>query len=285
MSETLAVLLDRLAQDRSLDDPQRLRERIQTLDRLEHFRDFLPDAPSTAPLRERLDTTVARLESVNDRLYAQLRANIRNGDTRDLREWMTPAESATDAVRGEAYDHLDALLGGVLQLSEPGGEVAPPRPEMVFYQPTPARHIVDLVGRLGLSERDELIDLGSGLGHVPLLASLLTPARCVGVELEPAYVASARRCAEDLRLAKVSFVQADARDADLSKATVFYLYTPFTGSVMARMLELIHAQAQQREIRIGSLGPCTQVLAGQPWLRGDNAPLYPDRVALFRPIA
>ncbi|MGO1068544.1 hypothetical protein [Lysobacter sp. CA199] len=283
MSEALSRLLDRLGQDPDLERSERLRDRIQALDRLERLGDYLPDTPSSERLREHLAETATRLDAANERLYRDLRAQIRLGDFSGVRAWLSADGAA--AAQGEAYDHLDALLGGVLQLSEPDGEVAPPRPEMVFYQPTPARHIVDLIGRLALRQADVLIDLGSGLGHVPLLVGLCTPARCIGVELEPAYVASARRSADDLGLRKVSFVQGDARAADLSQATVFYLYTPFTGGVMAQMLERIRAQARSRDIRVCSLGPCTQVLARQSWLRSGETALRGDRIAVFQTIA
>ncbi|MGO4780788.1 hypothetical protein AB4084_35450, partial [Lysobacter sp. 2RAB21] len=79
------------------------------------------------------------------------------------------------------------------------------------------------------------------------------------------------------------FIQADARAADLSQATVFYLYTPFTGGVLGEMLERIREQAQRRDIRLCSLGPCTQVLAAQHWLRAIDAELHSDRIAVFVP--
>ena len=45
-------------------------------------------------------------------------------------------------------------------------------PEMVAYQPTPARHAFDMIGRAGLREGDVLFDLGAGLGHVSMLAAI-----------------------------------------------------------------------------------------------------------------
>src|SRR6185312_2094526 len=93
---------------------------------------------------------------------------------------------------GDAYDWRDELVAGVLPFGEPG-EASPLPPEMVFYQPTPARHVFDLLDRLALDADDVLVDLGSGLGHVPLLTAICTPARGIGIEIEPVYVAPARK--------------------------------------------------------------------------------------------
>lgn len=286
MSQALADLLEQLRGDSTLDRPERLRERADALDRLERLAWYLPepaDATQTASLRAQVAAQQARLEAADRDLYAHLRASIRRGDgARALRAWM-PATHADDAsgARGEGYDHLDQLLSGVLQLPEPDGEIAALAPELVFYQPTPTRHIFDLIARVRPGADDVLIDLGSGLGHVPLLVGACTSARCIGVELEPAYLAGARASAEALGLSRVDFVHADARVADLSAATVFYLYTPFNGAVLDRVLERIRIEAGQRELRVCGLGPCSERLAALPWLRLLDADWSRDRVAVF----
>lgn len=279
-------LLDQLERDGALERPERLRERVDAVDRLDRLSYYLDESAQAAALRERVRAIEARLEAANESLYQDLREAIGRGDGASrLREWMPGVAQAADANRGgaegEGYDYLDVLLGGVLQLREPDEEPAELAAELVFYQPTPARHIFDLIARLDLSEGDVLLDLGSGLGHVPLLVGACTAARCIGVELEPVYAASARSAAEALGLSKVSFVQADARVADLSQATVFYLYTPFTGGVLDQMLTHIRRESEQRILRVCSLGPCTRVLAEQSWLRALDTELRGDRVAIF----
>jgi len=137
---------------------------------------------------------------------------------------------------------------------------------MVPYQPTPARHISDFIGRAALTERDLLIDLGSGLGHVTLIAAICSSARCTGIELEPAYAECARKCARSLNLKNIRFVQGDARAADFSDGTVFYLYSPFTASILRDVLNLLRGEAVRREIRICTFGPCTPVVAEEQWL-------------------
>src|SRR6185312_16395705 len=128
---------------------------------------------------------------------------------------------------------------------------------------------------------DVLMDLGSGLGHVPLLAAICTDAQCIGIEREAAYVACCHRSADALRLSRVSCLQQDAREADFSRASVFYLYTPFTGSIMRAVLDGLRQQAARRRIRVAAYGPCVSIIAGETWLEPVGA-VDPGRVALFR---
>jgi SAM-dependent methyltransferase len=151
---------------------------------------------------------------------------------------------------------------------------------MVFYQPTPVRHILHMIRMCALTAADVLVDLGSGLGHVPILVSLLSQARAVGVEVDSAYVATARECARGIGLNRVQFVRQNALDADLSFATAFYLYTPFTGVMLEEALSRLRQLSARRPIRICTFGPCTQVLAREPWLATDATP-EADRIVLF----
>lgn len=291
MAASLHDLLAALERDRSLDAPDRLRERIEALDRL----DALPAGNAThaggaasgdtAATHLRARVLHARLESANRRLYDEIRMAIRRGAGREtLLRWaraLADAEPMNGSARGDSYDALDELVSGVLRLEAPETEVAAPPNGMVFYQPTPARHIFALIERAALTGRDVLVDLGAGLGHVPLLAAICAGARGIGIEREAVYVASARRCAEALNLTHVAFLEQDARDADLSKGTVFYLYTPFTGGILRAVLDALRREAEGRAIRVCTFGPCTPVVAAEPWLAADDATSI-DTLALFR---
>ncbi len=171
-------------------------------------------------------------------------------------------------------------MGGILQLQAPESPPSPPEPDMVYYQPTPARHIIELISTCAFSESDVLVDLGSGLGHVPLLVSILTGIETIGIELNPSYLASARSCAQSLRLHRTTFVHSDARTADLTRGTVFYLYTPFTGAMLQAVVARLREEAFRRPIRIATLGPCTPELARASWLTPQSHP-DPDRLTLF----
>ncbi len=281
MTNALERLLTQLEIDTALAAPHQFRQRLDALDQLDAC---LPHAYPTDPnLIHRAQALTARLEAANDALYASVRAEIQRGSRPDiLLQCIPSSQSAADPVTGMAYDHLDELIAGVLQFEEPGDELIPRQAEQVFYQPTPARHIFSLIDLTALSAADVLVDLGSGLGHVPLLVSICTAARSIGIELEPAYITCARQCVHSLNLNRVAFLQQDARVADLSTGTVFYLYTPFTGSILRTVLKRLQCEAEARPIRVYSYGPCTAVLAAEPWLT-HAAPPDPNQVTVFTP--
>ena len=223
----------------------------------------------------------SRLESVNLSLYKSIRRDIQRGAGRaSLLEWMPDGNDASNLANSRGYDYLDELISGVLQFEKPSAEVVQLESEMVAYQPTPARHIFDLILRAALTDQDFLIDLGSGLGHVTLMSSICTSANCTGIELEPSYVDCARKSARSLNLNNVRFIQGDARAVDLSHGTVFYLYTPFNGAILREVLNSLRQEAAKREIRVCTFGPCTRVVVEERWLRVIGA-LETDRIAIF----
>jgi len=281
-----------LEADASLYEPGQIRARLDALDRLEMaFGDFLPGEvsqdPALASIRQRAKAVRNRLESVNFDLYASIRSEVKRGaHPHAILPWIQASDhhgKSKHPASGLSYDFSDEALSGILQLREPARTDIRPDPESVFYQPTPVRHILQLITVSALSETDVLVDLGSGLGHVPMLVSILSGVRSVGIELEASYVAIAQECAERLSLTKVSFVQQDARLADLSSGTVFYLYTPFTGSILANVLDRLRQQSNKRSIKIITLGPCTSIVAMEPWLRA-SAPPDPGQITLFHPL-
>jgi hypothetical protein len=271
-------------------EPNQLRRRLEALDRLDAY---FPDIPqpvfgaesAAAELYRRARAVCARLEAVNYELYEAIRCEIQRGERPEtLLRWIDSSpemEEVAGRVNGMGYDFLDELVSGVFQFEEPGAGDVQRESEMVFYQPTPARHIFSLIGVAALTASDVLVDLGSGLGHVPLLVSACTPASSVGIELEASYVERARECAQRLNLNKVTFLQQDAREADLSTGTVFYLYTPFVGSILSDVLKRLRREGATRRIRICTYGPCTAGVAEELWLEAAEAPEM-NRIAIFR---
>lgn len=268
--------IDALERDSDLLRPTTLRKRVLALEWLE---EWLDGARDDEPFRRRAHSLQQRLADVQAHLCEAIRTDIRQGRAATaLQPWCPP--HIDDA---EGYDHLDALLGDVFAFAEPGDAIAPLDPDMVFYQPTPVRHVFDLVKRASMADDDVFVDLGSGLGHVPMLVSMLTGARCIGVEREHVYVHGARRSAEALRLDNVSFVAQDVREADLSSGTTFYLYTPFTGAILRDVLGRLRRESLSRPIRLITFGPCTAVVAAEHWLR-PLGECRAHRVAVFIPV-
>jgi hypothetical protein len=258
-------------------EPESLAQRSDVLDQLDlHFPYDGTGAHSDPGVRAQ--ALRAKLEAANFELCQSIRGEILRGACPALfaRELERPAAPPA----GDHYDHLDELLAGVFAFPEPDGAESRADAEQVFYQPTPARHIFAMIREARITAADTLIDLGSGLGHVPLLVAACTGARAIGIELEAAYVASARRSAEALRLQMTTFVAEDARVADLSGGTVFYLYTPFTGSILRTVLDRLRAEAGQRAIRVCTFGPCVATVVREGWLLPATVPVE-DRITVF----
>ena len=285
----LRAFLGELEADSTLLELSQLQRRIEVLDDLDAmFGGMASDAfgggVDPAWMHHHANELRARLEGVNSALYQSIRLEIRHGiDPRALLRWIeTPASDgeSDSPVPGLSYDFRDELVSGILQLREPSRAEVHQRPEMVFYQPTPVRHILHLIAASALSESDVLVDLGAGLGHVVLLVSMLTGARGVGIEVESAYVRSARASARSLGLSRVTFLQQDAREADLSSGSVFYLYSPFTGTILTDVLERLRREGAARPIRICALGPCTLDMAKEHWLKASKPPDM-ERITVF----
>jgi hypothetical protein len=238
-------------------------------------------SPTEERILDRLTAVQIKLEAINSEVFAAARREIRQGGGREwLLGWL-PGLCSPLAQRHEGYDYLDDVITGVLQFEEPDNTMVRPTEEMVFYQPTPARHIFDLLDRTALTQEDVLVDIGSGLGHVPILTAICTNACSVGVEVEPSYVACAKHAVESLNLKKIRFVEQDVRAANFEVGTVFYLYTPFTGTLLRTTLDSLREEAQTRAIRICTFGPCTSVIAAESWLEGVGE-TGPDRISIFR---
>jgi len=223
-------------------------------------------------LKRRAERVRERLEGIDARLFRGLRARIRSGDYMgaDLRRWFDEyAGHASDGGGGDdvGYDSLDMFFNGLLRIDVAPREQREREPEMVFYQPTPVRVVLELVERTDVGKDDVFYDLGSGLGQVIILVNLLTGARTRGVEFEPAYCEYARQCAQRLNLSRVEFINLDAREADYAEGTVFFLYTPFEGGMLQEVLGRLRDEARKRPIKVCTYGPCTRQVFERGWLR------------------
>jgi SAM-dependent methyltransferase len=144
------------------------------------------------------------------------------------------------------------------------GSDAPPGEHLVGYHAAGVAPIVRALLEVPVEESDVVVDLGAGLGKVLLLARLLTGARVRGIELQPALAERARAAAHALAI-DVELVVGDARDGavPIDDATVFFLYVPFTGPALARVLERLEAVAKLHPIVVCTLGLDLHA----PWLR------------------
>jgi SAM-dependent methyltransferase len=150
----------------------------------------------------------------------------------------------------------DAELERLLGISDPGEHATPPGPELIGYFASGLAPIVRALLEVPVGEDDVFIDLGSGLGKVAALARLLSGARVRGIELQRRLIDRAPT------LEGVEFVHADVREAPLGDGTVFFLYNPFTGSVLREVLARLHEVARRHALVVCALGLSLR----EPWL-------------------
>jgi hypothetical protein len=203
------------------------------------------------------------LEARQTRAVRRLQARVAHGrfTPEGLRRAFRRLVDAT-----QPYDALDELWSRLFIPQVPEEPRIILDPDAVAYQPTPARAVLQLLERLPLSDADLVYDLGSGLGLVVQALALLSPARAVGLELEPSYLSSSERSAQALHLHRARFQMSDLKLADLRGATVYYLYTPLRGKALEDLFARIQGASREREVRIATYGPCTKAAGRQMWL-------------------
>lgn len=201
--------------------------------------------------------------NLRDRAFACGVARLRGEPEDHLRELASAEHRATRTLRGAALrraieetppDLRDHFVEELLGIAYPGV------PLTVDYVPSHTTEVFHAFDAVGLGPDDTLVDVGSGLGKVVMLASMLTGARARGIELDADLVPIAQSAATALELDRVSFEQADARFASVDDATVLFFYLTFSGAALDRFLGRLRARPTRR-LRI--CGPPLDA----PWLR------------------
>lgn len=189
-----------------------------------------------------------------------------------LRAREARANVVSGALRGAALRDLlfsvplldrDAWVDELLGIEEPPPDVPDLPRGSVPYLPCGVDEILTAVLEVPMRGGDALVDLGSGLGRVVILAHLLTGIRASGIEIQEHLVRSARARCEELALADVSFVHANAVDVELD-GSVFFLYAPFNGEPLRRVLRRLEDLARRRSIVVCAVD---LEFAGVTWLR------------------
>lgn len=264
---------------------------FNVIDRIEGL--LLASSPpeELTALRQHAERVKSQLEGVASILFERLRADIKDGvcTGKELKVQIDKYVVRDSTVGGQredlGYDSLDVFVNGLLLINAAPIETKDREPEMVYYQPTPARIILELVEKANLTVEDVFYDLGSGLGQVPILVNLLSGAKAKGVEFEPAYCDYARVRAAGLNLSRVEFINVDARKADYSDGTVFFMYTPFEGSMLLQVLERLREGSRRRMIKLFTYGPCTLKVSRQSWLEClDQNANQIDKLGVFKSL-
>lgn len=270
-NEAIRAVIHRLEQDPQLNELENFVDRVQASDLLELqlLDDAEPNA-GLAQLQQRAEALKAQWAEADKRFFAHLLRSIRAKDFSVVRRSYRETARQVGPKADEdylGYDELDVLTNGLLDVARDPAEPHELERGMVYYQPTPTRIILKLIDELHPTSADTFYDLGSGLGHVPILVNLLAGIQTRGIEIDPSYVSYSLERMKKLQLRGVEFINADVREVDLSDGTIFYLYTPFQGEVLREALEKLEAQALGHSIRVCTYGACTWQAAKQPWLQ------------------
>ena len=286
----LGLELERFLHDQRLWQPDNLAGRAEALAFVSYLRQVARarrHLPAMVALYEEATRYAQQWTAITEQIVADARHRIATGEWRgahlrpvlDRYTAYRPGEIGADHLD---HDGLDVWVRGVFAPQPAPPETLSRGPEMVHLEQTPARVLLELVDRVSLTSATHFFDLGSGLGQLVLLFHFLTGLPATGVEIEPAYVGYARRRAVDLGDGRVTFLQADARTADLYAGTLFFLFTPFTGDLLQTVLERLCHVAQHHPIHVAAYGSCASPIARQRWLQPlDDHAEHPFKLALF----
>ncbi len=156
---------------------------------------------------------------------------------------------------------FDSVLG--VDAFEPDGSDLPRG--CVPYLPCSVDVILRTVDRAPVTSRDVFVDIGSGVGRAAALAHFLTGAATIGIEIQGALARRSQALAQALNVSRFSTVEGDATELVefIQIGTVFFMYCPFGGARLDRVLDHLREIANTRPIRVC----CVQLPAlGRAWL-------------------
>jgi ribosomal protein L11 methylase PrmA len=122
------------------------------------------------------------------------------------------------------------LVATMFVASMPSAQVAfaqdaPSRRPDVIYVPTPEAVVEAMLQVANVGKNEIVYDLGCGDGRIPVTAARKYGATGVGIDIDPQRIKEAKENVAKNNVGdKVSIVQGDLFEQDLSKATVVTLY-------------------------------------------------------------
>jgi Uncharacterised nucleotidyltransferase/Methyltransferase domain len=160
-----------------------------------------------------------------------------------LRLSTSPTESDRRKVKLPAF--LSSFYGIVRPLRLIGeyglGLKRRPKLDLAIYEATPPEFVDQMLRLAEISPGDILYDLGCGDGRIVVAAAEKYGIRAVGMDINPRRIAEARANARKHGVEdRVEFRVADAKNADVSGATVVTLYLETNG--LFRLVERLRTQ-------------------------------------------
>ena len=98
-------------------------------------------------------------------------------------------------------------------------------PKFIIWVPTSPEFMEGFFELAPLSSSDVVYDLGSGDGRLLFAALEKGAGKCVGIDIDPRMVGIAKEQAKEKGLdGRVTFIEGDFMEHDLSEATVIFCY-------------------------------------------------------------
>jgi hypothetical protein len=203
--------------------------------------------------RAELGQLHAMLQAAALRKHAPLRRDISAG-----RMWGGALRRLFDGVPRFERDHFIEEVLGIAY--PPLEERALRTSEHMSYAPSGYDEIEYAFDLTQLGPGDRFLDLGSGLGKVVLLAALLTGANSSGVECDTQLCELGRTAAMALGVPGTQLLAGDAREVSSTDADVVFMYLPFAGVALNRVMECLLADGRRSGARRRPRFLCTGAL-------------------------
>jgi SAM-dependent methyltransferase len=199
---------------------------LATLAELARSRDLADRAfAASAILLRQSAQDPAELAQVYERIRATAR-DVHESTRAQLRERQLDQAAFLAQLARAPLELRDHLVEEILDVAYPPLQRLQLPRDAVSYSPSGLAEILFVVAEAKLGPGQVFVDLGSGLGKVALLVSLLTGADAYGFELDPYLVAHARTAAASLRLGHAHFDTGDIRTVPLPVADAYYMFIP-----------------------------------------------------------
>ena len=182
-----------------------------------------------------------------------------------LSQQRLPPEAFRAALLRVPVTSRDAWLDAVFELDgipDDGPEL--PR-GCVPYVPCSVDVLLRMVQHARIEPTDVVVDVGAGPGRAAAAVHLMTGASVIALEIQPALVTASRELAARLNVERLSAIEGDAAELTgrIQIGSVFFLYCPFSGARLERVLTDLEAIARTRAIRVC----CVDLpLPPVPWL-------------------
>jgi hypothetical protein len=184
------------------------------------------------------------------------------------------------ALLGVPESDRDVWLDVVFELHDFPAEDGPELPRgCVPYLPCSVDAVLRAIELAGVQASDVFVDIGAGMGRAAALVQLMTGAAAICLEIQAPLVRATRGLAKRMNLARLTAVEGDAAELTfpITSGTVFFLYCPFSGARLEKVLDTLELVAKSRQIRVC----CVDLpLPSRAWLAPSTA--LSEAVVVYR---